>query len=213
MKFFTVYPNWIFYAVLYLIILMIYYFSTLKKRGKWIDTNVIINAFFIFYIIAVLRLVFTPIDIWFDTALRDSTIRDMLQQETFTWWNVARINLIPFRSLIQTLSRFNHVPYLTLRAIGGDFIMLFPVPVFLGLLAKKELTFKKAITVGFLTSLLIESSQLSINLLTGWPNRLFCVDDLLLNTLGAILGYFIFKKYHLFFENIVSQIHQLLVWS
>ena len=213
MKLFTLDPFLIFYVILYSVALIIYYFVTLKKRGKWLDKSVIINVFFIFYIIAVLRLVFTPIDIWFDSAYRDSIIRGMLQQETFTWWDIALINLIPLRSLIQTLDGFRHpeLYLLTLRAIGGNFIMLLPFPIFLGLLVKKELTFKKAVIVGFLISLFIEIVQLIINLLTGWPNRLVCIDDLLLNTLGVVVGFFIFKKYHRFFEGVALRMYEFLV--
>lgn len=214
MKFFTFEPNWMFYIILYFVVLIIYYLATLKKRKKWLDTNVIVNTFFIFYILNVLRLVFTPIDIWFDTAFRDSLIRDFLQQETFTWWDIANINLIPFRSIIETFGGLEYGLYLfTLRAIGGNFIMLMPLPIFLGLIMKEELTFKKTVTIGFLTSLFIEITQLVINLATGWPNRLVCIDDLLLNTLGIMVGYFIFKKWHTFFENIVTKMYKFLISS
>ena len=214
MRHFTLDQNWIFYLILYFIALITYYFATLRKRGKWLDTNVIVNAFFIFYILSVTRLVFTPIDIWFDTAYRDSFIRDMLQQETFMWWDIAHINLIPFQSLIQTLGGLRYgLLFFTVRAIGGNLILLFPLPIFLGLLTKKELSFKKAVIIGFSMSLSIESSQLIINLLTGWPNRFVCVDDLLLNTLGVMMGYFVFKKGQRFFEKVISQMYKFLVWT
>ncbi|MCL1989399.1 MAG: VanZ family protein [Defluviitaleaceae bacterium] len=168
---------------------------------------------FIFYLLSVFELVFTPIDIFVDLELRDEFIRGFLQQETWGWWDIATVNLIPFRSLIRTLSASLFLWRFTLRAVVGNFILLLPLPILIGLLSKKELTLKKAVLIGFGSSLFIESTQLLINTLTGWPNRLACVDDLLLNTLGAIVGYFIYKKYHRFFEKIISLFYQFLTWS
>jgi len=201
------------YVVLYLIIFMLYYFLTLKRRGKRLDHRVIINAFFIFYLLSVFRFVFTPFMMWFDAADRAEFITLIFQQESLTLWEVANINLIPLRSLIQTVSAPLFMWRTTLRFVVGNFMLLFPLPIFIGLLSKKELTFKKALLIGFLATLFIESGQLVINLATGFPNRLVCVDDLLLNTLGAIVGYFVFKKCHRFFKNIVLQIYKFLTWS
>lgn len=202
------------YAILHLIIFTVYYFVTLKKRERWIDNRVIINAFFILYLLLIFRFVFTPFTMWLDSSNREQFIREILQrEELLTWWEVANINLVPFRSLIQTLSAPLVIWRFTLLFVVGNLILLLPLPIFIGLLTKRELTFKKAFMIGFLTTLFIECMQLVINLATGWPNRLVCVDDLLLNTLGAMVGYFIFKKYHHFFEKIISQMYKFLTWS
>ncbi|MCL2559922.1 MAG: VanZ family protein [Turicibacter sp.] len=211
MALFTFEPHWSFFLILYILSLIFYYLATIKKRNKWLDRNLIINAFLTFYIIAVLRLVFTPIDIWFNMDYRDDFISGFLQQETWTRWDIAHINLVPLRSFIQNLSAPLSFWRVTLRNVGGNFIMLLPLPIFLGLLMKKEFSFKKAVLIGFLTSFSIEIIQLIINLSTGWPNRFVCVDDLLLNTLGVALGYYIFKKYHSFFEMIVEQMYKFLI--
>jgi len=198
---FTFEPHLIVYMALYLIVFTLYYVFSFKKRGTWLDKHVIINAFFIFYLLSVFRFVFTPFSIWSNVA------------DQFSWWEIANVNLIPFRSLIQTLSAPLLMWRFTLLFVVGNFILLFPLPIFVGLLSKKEFTFKKALLIGFLATLFIESGQLIINLTTGFPNRLVCVDDLLLNTLGAICGYFIFKKCQRFFEKIISLIYKFLTWS
>jgi len=206
-------PHWLVFMILYLIIFIIYFFSTLKRRAKWLNNDAIVNAFFIFYLLAVAYLVFTPISIW-TTSNQDDFVIQVLQREPFTWWEIANINLIPFRSLVQTLGGLRDGFYLlTLRAIGGNFIMLFPLPIFLGLLSKRALTFKKVVIIGFCTTLFIESMQLVINLSTRWPNRLVCVDDLLLNTLGVIVGYLVYKKWYRFFQKIISIMYKFLTHS
>lgn len=202
------------YVALYLIIFAVYYFITLKKRGHWLDNRVIINAFFILYLLLLFRFVFTPFTMWLDASNRERFIREILQrEELLTWWEIANINLVPFRSIIQTLSAPLVIWRFTLLFLVGNFILLLPLPIFVGLLMKRELSLRKAFMIGFLTTLFIESIQLVINLATGWPNRLVCVDDLLLNTLGAVVGCFVFGKYHHFFEKIISQMYKFLTWS
>jgi len=124
---------------------------------------------------------------------------------------IANINLIPFRNLSFTI-RFS-----TFRAIlwgvGGNFIMLMPLPIFIGLRSNKPLIFKQALLFSFLTTLFIESTQLVLNLAGGWPSRLVCVDDLILNTLGALVGYAIFKKFPNLFEVPVMTLLKLLTFG
>ena len=200
---FSLEAHWIIFLITYLIIFLSYFLLNIKRRNKLIDEYVIINAFFIFYILSVIRLVFTPIELW-NSEYQAYFIKNILGRDPFTFWEILNINLIPFRSLIMTLSAPLIFWRLTLRFVFGNFILLLPLPIFLGLKVKKELTFKQVIIISFLTTLFIEISQLLINILTGWPNHLVCVDDLLLNILGAIFGYFIFKKKRVFFEKIIS---------
>ncbi|MCL1990934.1 MAG: VanZ family protein [Defluviitaleaceae bacterium] len=177
------------------------------------DHRVIINAFFIFYLLFVFRFVFIPFSMWPNEADRVYFITEIMQGKLPTWWEIANINFVPLRSLMRTLSAPLVIWRFTFVFVSGNFILLFPLSIFVGLLSRKGLTFKKALLIGFLTTLFIESTQLLINLTTRWSNRLVCVDDLLLNTLGALLGYFVFKKYHRFFEKIISLFYQFLTWS
>jgi len=205
----TVELSIIVWLILYLISFTCYYLCTIKKRQRWLDRNVIINAFFIFYIISVISLTFTPIRIW------NPDYRYYLMTRgggtDLTIAQIANINLIPFRNLSFTI-RFS-----TFRAIlwgvGGNFIMLMPLPIFIGLRSNKPLIFKQALLFSFLTTLFIESTQLVLNLAGGWPSRLVCVDDLILNTLGALVGYAIFKKFPNLFEVPVMTLLKLLTFG
>lgn len=94
--------------------------------------------------------------------------------------------LIPFASIMEISSE-------GLRAalqVGMNLLFFVPLGIFGKLLFRWKIW--KVVLAGFVTSLLIETAQL-----TGafgiYPcsYRLFDVDDLLLNTLGAILGYLV----------------------
>ncbi|MCR5736682.1 MAG: VanZ family protein [Eubacterium sp.] len=62
----------------------------------------------------------------------------------------------------------------------------------LGHLLKEH--WKKCLITGFVLSMIIESSQLLVNLLIGYNFRTFDVNDLIFNTLGTIIGYVFFNE-------------------
>jgi glycopeptide antibiotics resistance protein len=78
--------------------------------------------------------------------------------------------------------------------IIGNIIMLFPLGLYLPLMFKKINSFFKVLGASFLVSLTIESLQFIITFLTPESPyfRTFDVDDLLLNTVGAAVGYICF---------------------
>lgn len=80
--------------------------------------------------------------------------------------------------------------------IGGNLILLAPMAFFLCYYFK-ELFFSKkriAITIFFI-SLFIESTQVVLSLV--FPNvvRFFEINDIILNTIGGLLGYYLYKIY------------------
>lgn len=72
-----------------------------------------------------------------------------------------------------------------------NLIMLYPLGVYYGLLYNPN-NLKKAIKLVFFTSLTIEILQLFLTSLGLVFRRGFDVDDLILNTIGGILGYLTF---------------------
>lgn len=76
---------------------------------------------------------------------------------------------------------------LILKNILGNVLLFFPYGFFLPLFFKRYRRFGQLLGIGFLSSLLIESCQYE------FAQRIFDVDDLLLNTIGAILGWILFK--------------------
>ncbi len=101
----------------------------------------------------------------------------------------GRINLIPFKGIRQVLNT-REVQYIAINILGNIFVFS-PVGFFLPLLWKKFNHILLATFCGFLLSLFIETMQL-------FQYRGTDVDDLILNTAGALVGYgcyLFFRKY------------------
>lgn len=101
-------------------------------------------------------------------------------------FDVDRINLIPFKILVETYQEVfinNNINYFIINFLG-NIIMFIPIGLFIPILYKTNNLI--VILSGFCFSLFIEMSQLF--LIRGTD-----IDDLIFNTLGVILGLVIFK--------------------
>ena len=92
-----------------------------------------------------------------------------------------RVNLIPFVNLFDYDNRRD----LLLNVIGNT-AMFIPSGIVLPIIYKKLNNFWKVVTAGTLISLCIEIIQLPFSV------RASDVDDLILNTLGVVIGYGIY---------------------
>ncbi|WEG12290.1 VanZ family protein [Pullulanibacillus sp. KACC 23026] len=105
---------------------------------------------------------------------------------TFNYYVYGKsVNLVMFDSIRLMLR--SHSPMLILKNILGNVLLFFPYGFFLPLFFKRFRSFSQLLGIGFLSSLLIESCQYE------FAQRIFDVDDLMLNTVGAILGWIVFK--------------------
>lgn len=130
----------------------------------------------IFYLIVVAHL--TVGDIQFPPHIGPIIIQLVPFKFISDWFLVGRIGDWFFWNSVK-LSFFN-------------LIMLFPLGVYLGLLYKIN-KFKKAIKFVFFTSVAIETLQLILTSLGFLFRRGFNIDDLILNTLGGVIGFLIFR--------------------
>lgn len=92
-----------------------------------------------------------------------------------------KTNLIPFHEIQRVLWGG---PWLWFM-LWGNIGMFLPVGFFSALLWRGA-TWKRAITVGFLCSMAIEVTQFFIG-------RVSDIDDIILNTLGSLLGYWLYR--------------------
>lgn len=102
--------------------------------------------------------------------------------------SIGTNNFIPFREIL----RYKIFSYHFFKNIVGNVIMFIPYGFFISLFLKS-----KDIKVPFL---LVFIASLSIETMQRYIGRVFDVDDILLNCLGGVLGYFIFyllKKLYL----------------
>lgn len=99
-------------------------------------------------------------------------------------------NLIPFHSIfgmwLNNPDRLN-----ALLNLFGNMMLFFPFGFLFPLIFKKLKRAYIIIPLSIAGSLIIESSQFIISTIIGYTYRSFDVDDLILNTAGAIIGWLI----------------------
>jgi glycopeptide antibiotics resistance protein len=98
----------------------------------------------------------------------------------------AHINLVPLRTIGEIAQ-----PGVAAKAIGqvvGNILLFVPLGVLLPLTVARFRTFRSVLVAGLLISAGIEVMQLAL-LLARLMNRSADIDDVILNTIGAVLGY------------------------
>lgn len=108
---------------------------------------------------------------------------------SYNEWLSTSINIIPFKNVFI----FVTTPYITpsyvfsfIKNIFGNMILFLPMGYFLPCIFNKFSKVKIYIIINFLLSLFIEITQVIFML------GLFDVDDIILNILGAVIGFYLF---------------------
>jgi glycopeptide antibiotics resistance protein len=129
------------------------------------------------YVIAVISVTLFPLPIQW------SYIVHMIKNKQLGEKN----NFIPFHSILDIL-RKAVAGSVILRQIGGNVLLLSPFGFLLPLLLK-NISFKKTFLAGLSFSVVIEGLQYIISAILGFSYRSTDIDDVILNTTGACLGY------------------------
>lgn len=158
------------YLINFIILVLIYFLFFYKKWNKKPKKTLIINTLMYTYIVMVLFVTLMPLPIPFLNGTNN------LFLET--------VNLIPFRDL-----RLNY--YGAVREIFLNIIMTIPFGFLYPIIRKVGIL--KTVTVVFLFSLTIESTQLLSAFWGGLASRSFDVTDLITNTFGGLVGYLFFS--------------------
>ena len=158
------------YLINFIILVLIYFLFFYKKWNKKPKKTLIINTLMYTYIVMVLFVTLMPLPIPFLNGTNN------LFLET--------VNLIPFRDL-----RLNY--YGAVREIFLNIIMMIPFGFLYPIIRKVGIL--KTVTVVFLFSLTIESTQLLSAFWGGLASRSFDVTDLITNTFGGLVGYLLFS--------------------
>ena len=110
------------------------------------------------------------------------------------------INVIPVFNTIKDVSSSSQLPEMQnfmikvwLKNILGNMLLLFPFGLLLPILWRKFNNIKNTLLYSFLFSLGIEVIQL-LSYYVGNMGRSFDIDDIILNTFGAWIGYIVYKK-------------------
>lgn len=161
------------FAFLYMIVFFVtLFFYKLYYKTKRIKLSFI--GIFEMYLLMLIKVVILPIRMITDDNLKMEVLK------VFSISNV--IQLKPFRSISAFWESGNYLQ------IGGNILLLLPLPIFLYFLLKKN-NAKRILIISFIFSLGIEIIQLCICLCTHFASRVFDIDDILLNCIGVVLGY------------------------
>jgi glycopeptide antibiotics resistance protein len=164
---------YVYIAIILISIWIIYRAICLKKsKKKNFKREFIINIFFIYFLILINL-----------TICKMSMLQINLDNSFY-------INYIP---LVETFKMFNN----NFMGVGnalynviGNILLFIPFGFLVPLLFKKKNKFLMITLYGFFTSVLIEIVQLFTSFNTT------DIDDIIFNTLGAIIGYIIFNIFY-----------------
>jgi glycopeptide antibiotics resistance protein len=98
------------------------------------------------------------------------------------------MNLIPFKTILPYVGDVSYSK-VAIRNLLGNILLFLPFGLLLPAIKTGVDSYKKMFIFSVLFSLFFEATQLLLRIGS------FDVDDLILNTLGAMLGYFLFNKF------------------
>ena len=105
------------------------------------------------------------------------------------------INIVPlgysFTCFLQNQVEHPHITAFCLRNTLGNFALFLPLGILLPLVSKRFLTLRRVLLTALCLSLSIEVIQFVLRFF-GNP-RAVDIDDVILNTLGACLGFVVYK--------------------
>lgn len=98
------------------------------------------------------------------------------------------VNLVPFRSIAETIRMNLHKPKQIFLQIFGNIILFFPLGILLQVVGKHKKARNLLIAIGM--AVFIEAFQGIYGwILCGAPYRTVDIDDVILNTLGYLVGF------------------------
>ena len=184
------YAAFLIFILVGLILIIPWLIYSYRKYGYFSVWESIVAYSFIYYMLTALFLVLLPLPATRDTcSLQPSDtvhytlvpfnfIKDIISSSTVVWSQPSTY----VRLLTQTAS---------LQAIF-NFLLLMPFGVYLRYFFNRRRYWKKAFGLGFILSLFYEVTQLTgIYGIYNCPYRIFDVDDLLLNSTGTLVGFFL----------------------
>jgi len=171
----------IFLLPIYIIVLIIG-----VKRKFSLSKHLYILALYL-YIMAVLAVTLFPI------PFQKNLIKDMQAS------NYLKNNFIPFKSISEMLQQHNISTFL--RQILGNILLFAPLGFFVPLIFKNISRFRSILVIGIVSSVGIELLQLMLSSILGITYKVTDIDDIILNTIGAISGFIILRLFLILTEN------------
>ncbi len=157
--------------------------------------NKLIVGSFIVYIFAIIGITLFPLPLGSAhlAALRDAGMG-----------SGKSVNFLPFFSIYDTVISQERTSntFQIFRQLGGNVLLLVPLGIYIPLIYKKKL--KDTILVGIGFSFIIEIVQFIIGLVINLAYRISDIDDIILNTIGVIIGYSFLKFFLPQYDKLLS---------
>ncbi|HEY6635810.1 MAG TPA: VanZ family protein [Acidimicrobiia bacterium] len=107
-------------------------------------------------------------------------------------FDLTQANLIPFRTIGRYFADGVGLE-LASRQVGGNLVLLMPLGFLAPIVSERVRTLSRVMVLGVVVALAIESIQVLVILGLGNVARAVDVDDVILNTVGAMIGWAIWK--------------------
>lgn len=162
-----------------ILILFIFMFILIRKRKLKMLNSILLFMFFI-YLYCLISITIFPINIFSSS--------NPIHNIYFGKQPMFNLNIIDM---------FNYIPI----QIWGNILLILPLSIFLNTLFPNKFgSLNKNIIFGFSATLAIETLQLILNYFY-LGNRVFDINDIILNFVGYILGFIIYKIVRSIFSN------------
>lgn len=167
--------------VIYIIGFIIYIpIMAMYLRKKESTTKNLLVSIFIVYLLLVIGITLFPLP--YQTHLL-SNLRELKPG--------FEPNIVPLKSIISIIQK--NTVYDMIKQLAGNIILGIPFGFLYTMIFKrKNKTLVNTIIPGITFSILIELSQFLIGQVIGYSYRVVDIDDILLNTIGIIIGYYLF---------------------
>jgi glycopeptide antibiotics resistance protein len=147
------------------------------------------------YLLLVLKATLFPI------YLPEGILAPMTRERVI--FTLSHVNLIPFKYLNSFNLHFLH-PNLLLQEIFQN--VLLTVPLGFGIRFILPIKTRNILWLSLLTGFVLESAQLIISLGIGGPYRVVDITDLILNALGVLTGYGLFRGFAWLFIGLTERL-------
>ncbi|KMT63126.1 VanZ family protein [Listeria sp. SHR_NRA_18] len=154
--------------------------------------KIVFKSFMFVYIVGVISFTLFPIDL--ATGDRAAMFSDL------SWFN-----LIPFGTISEIYTYREYDTYASVFQVVANIIMFVPLGCLYPLCSKYKVSWKRMLVLAFVSTVSIELLQLMQNILYQTVPHRIDIDDLILNTAGAMIGFGffilcrpVFKKWNVY---------------
>lgn len=145
--------------------------QVLRRGGLWHTLGVLLLTAYVFWVVSVAFFPM-PIEKGWGFSLRRA------------------VNLVPLRDLVHSFGELSRGQII--RQHGGNFLLLVPFTLLGPVLWPRLRSWKRALAIGAGGSAAIELLQLAADAAVGSNYRSADIDDVIVNTAGALVGYAVF---------------------